>query len=162
VTVVLIGAPATGKTQVGKRVAQYLGVDFIDTDAEIVRKHGPIPKIFATHGETYFREREREEVATALTRPAVVSLGGGAVLNPQTRGELATAHVVLLTMTRTAALERIVNNKRPLVTGIESWEKLAASRRDLYESLADYTADTSRRPITTIAREITDWVTRKT
>ena len=56
-----------------------------------------------------------------------------------------------------AIATRIANSKRPLVTDIESWKRLVADRRELYESLADYTADTSSRPIETIVEEIARW-----
>jgi shikimate kinase len=76
---VLIGAPAAGKTRLGKRVAKILNVPFIDTDKRIVAKHGVIATIFAEHGEDRFRELERDEVLAALSENAVVALGGGAV-----------------------------------------------------------------------------------
>jgi shikimate kinase len=157
-TIALIGPPAAGKSRVGKRLAKLLGVPFVDTDAVVVAEHGPIPEIFATHGEPYFRELERAAVAEALRSPGVVSLGGGAVLDEATQAELAAARVVLLTVRAEAIAKRITNGKRPLITDLESWKRLVASRSDLYRSLADYTADTSSRPIDTIVAEIAAWV----
>lgn len=157
-TVALIGPPAAGKSRVGKRLAKLLGVPFVDTDAVVVAEHGPIPEIFATHGEPYFRELERAAVAEALRSPGVVSLGGGAVLDEATQADLAAARVVLLTVRAEAIAKRITNGKRPLITDLESWKRLVASRSDLYRSLADYTADTSSRPIDTIVAEIAAWV----
>jgi shikimate kinase len=156
-TIALIGPPAAGKSRIGKRLAKLLGLPYVDTDAVVVAGHGPIAQIFADHGEPYFRAVEREAVADALRRPGVVSLGGGAVLDRDTQADLAEARVVLLTVRPEAIAKRITNGKRPLVTDLESWKRLVASRSDLYHSLADYTADTSSRPIDTIVEEIARW-----
>ena len=158
VTVVLIGPPAAGKTRLGKRLAKRLGMPFVDTDAVVVQANGPIAAIFAEHGEPYFRQLERAAVADALGGPGVVSLGGGAVLDPDTRADLDGTLVVLLTVSADAIASRITTSKRPLVTDIESWKRLVDARSELYRSLADYTADTSTRPIGTIVEEIAQWV----
>jgi shikimate kinase len=157
--VVLIGPPGAGKTRLGKRVARILGAPFIDTDRRIVAAHGPIPEIFATHGEPHFRALERAIVATALTEEAVVSLGGGAVLDLETRAELEGHPVVLLTVSAEAVGARVSRGgKRPLVGSIDDWVKLSEGRREIYEGLAKQSWDTSRRPIDAIATEIADWV----
>ena len=153
----LIGPPAAGKTSVGRGVAKALRIEFIDTDRRIASEHGPLADIFRAHGEAHFRALERAEVARALGRDAVVSLGGGAVLDPDTRRDLAAASVVLLTVTREAALHRIAGGKRPLVEGIDSWQRLVDERAELYASLASFTADTSDRPISRVVTEIADW-----
>jgi shikimate kinase len=158
VTLVLIGPPAAGKTRVGKRLATRLGLEFIDTDRLIVAEHGAIASIFAKHGEPYFRTLERDAVAEALTSSAVVSLGGGAVLNTETQADLAGRTVVLLTTTAEAAATRILNTKRPLIDGIEAWKRLNESRAELYASLADFTIDTSARPVESIVEAIASWV----
>ncbi|WP_158864448.1 shikimate kinase [Leifsonia sp. AG29] len=158
VTVVLIGPPAAGKTRVGKRLAKRLGLPFVDTDAMVVAEHGPIAAIFAEHGEPHFRALERSAVAEAVHRPAVVSLGGGAILDPETRADLDGKRVVLLTVRPEAIASRITNGKRPLITDLDSWKRLLAERSEIYHSLAGYTADTSSRPIETIVEEIARWV----
>lgn len=157
-TLVLIGAPGSGKTRLGKRVARILELPFIDTDRQIVAEHGPIPKLFEVHGEPHFRRIEREAVASALTQRAVVSLGGGAVLDPETQRDLAGHSVVLVTVSAEAVEARITNARRPLLKdGIESWKALVESRRELYERLGDRSWDTSTRPIDEIAAEIAAW-----
>ncbi|MFB2581996.1 shikimate kinase [Herbiconiux sp. P15] len=156
-TVVLIGPPAAGKTRIGKRVARLLGVPFVDTDKLIVASHGPIPEIFATHGEAHFRALERAEVVKALGTDAVVSFGGGAVLDPDTRRDIAELPVVLLTVQPHAVESRLGNGKRPLVPDLASWLALHEKRRELYESLADHVADTSDRPTDQIAAELAEW-----
>ena len=94
----------------------------------------------------------------AFTAGGVVSLGGGAVLDPTTRELLAEARVVLLTITEEAVAKRIANAKRPLIIGIDSWRDLVAARADLYASLADISFDTSHRPVTVIVDDIAHWL----
>ncbi|MCU1401981.1 MAG: shikimate kinase [Microbacteriaceae bacterium] len=156
---VVIGAPGAGKTRVGKRVARLLKVRFIDTDRRIVAAHGPIATIFAERGETWFRQVERAEVAKALSEVGVVSLGGGAVLDPATQEQLAHHRVAMLTVSAEAVEERIAGAKRPLLkNGIDAWLTLVESRREIYERLASRSWDTSDRPIDQIAAEIAEWV----
>lgn len=154
---VLIGAPAAGKSRIGKKLARILGVPFTDTDTEVVRGHGPIPDLFATHGEAHFRTLERVAVEHALVGSGVVAFGGGAVLDPRTQADIADLPVVLLTVEASAVAARLSNGKRPLVSSIESWQALVDSRRELYESLADLRIDTSHRPTELIATEIAHW-----
>lgn len=157
--VVLIGAPGAGKTRTGKRVARLLGVDFIDTDKRIVAAHGPISTIFEHHGEPHFRTIERDVVAESLREPAVVTLGGGAVLDPRTQADLANKRVVQLTVSADAVSARIAGGKRPLLKdGIGAWSALVAARQPLYDELSELTIDTSDRSLDLVAREIADWI----
>ena len=80
-TIFLCGFMGCGKTTVGEILAKKLGLPLIDTDAYIVEQEGKsIPDIFAQDGEPYFRKKEAE--ATLCTQNAVISCGGGAMLNP--------------------------------------------------------------------------------
>jgi shikimate kinase len=156
---VVIGPPGAGKSRVGKQVARLLRVDFVDTDRRIVARHGPIPAIFAEHGEPWFRAAERAEVARALGERAVVSLGGGAVLDPETQAQLGNRRVALITVSPEAVGSRISGSVRPLLTdGVESWKTILEQRRDLYERLATRTWDSSHRSPSSLAHEIADWV----
>lgn len=156
---VFIGPMAAGKTKVGKRVARRLEVPFIDTDKRIVAAYGPIARIFDREGEEYFRVIERETVAEALGEEAVVSLGGGAVLDADTRAELAECTVVFLSTTADAVASRIDNAKRPLLkNGVEDWQRIYEQRLPTYESLASIRFDTSHRPVDAIADDIVAWV----
>lgn len=157
--VVLIGPPASGKTKIGKRVAALMGVEHVDTDALIVRTHGPIPDIFRSSGEDRFRELEREAVEEALNHDGVVSLGGGAVTQADTRRELAHHTVVALTISPDAVAPRLDNDKRPLLTnGVESWKTLVERRQPFYDEVATWQVDVSNRPSEEVAQEIVAWV----
>jgi len=157
--VVLIGAPGAGKTRTGKRLARLLGVPIIDTDGRIVAEHGPIAGIFEQHGEPHFRALEREVVAAALLEPAIVTLGGGAVLDEGTQALLADHRVVQLTVSPEAVAARIAGGKRPLVKdGIGAWTALVQKRQPIYDRLSHLTIDTSHRPLDGVAQEIADWL----
>lgn len=160
-TVVLVGPMGAGKTSVGRKVARLLGEPFIDTDKRIAAEHGPIPEIFAAHGEPHFRDLERAAVASALEEGGVVSLGGGAVTDAGTRALLAQHPVVFLTVSADAVARRIQGAGRPMLAGeddpVERWRAIFEQRRAWYEQVADITIDTSRRPMRMLAEEICAW-----
>ena len=157
--IVLIGAPGAGKTRTGKRLARLLELPLIDTDRLVVAGHGAIADIFDTHGEPTFREWEREAVASALREPAIVTLGGGAVLDQDTQNELAGLPVVQLTISPEAVASRIAGGKRPLVRGgVDAWSALVATRQPIYDRLSGLTIDTSRLPLDAVAERIVTWL----
>jgi shikimate kinase len=158
--IVLIGPMGAGKTSIGKRVARSLGVSFYDSDAAVVRDHGPIEELFRLHGEEHFRGLERSAVRACLERGGVVSLGGGAVLHPDTQRDLADHRVVLLAVGPQTIESRIRGTKRPLLQGddaLERWTALYEQRRPIYERLADVTFDTSTGPLQAIVDQIAAW-----
>src|SRR5690606_9664536 len=103
----------------GRRVARTLGVRFIDTDKRVTAEHGPIPAIFAEHGEAHFRTLERAAVAEALHEGGVISLGGGAVTDAGTRELLKEHPVAFLTVSTEAVAERLGGGGRPLLAGAD-------------------------------------------
>lgn len=156
----LVGPMAAGKTSIGRRVARRLDVPFIDTDKRIAAAHGPVPAIFAEHGEAHFRELERHAVAEALGDGGVVSLGGGAVVDAGTRALLRAHTVVFLTVRPDVVAGRIGNGNRPLLEGedrLERWKRIFDERRGWYEEVATVVFDTSRRPMQALADEIAAW-----
>jgi len=158
---VLIGPMAAGKTKVGKRVARVLGVPFVDTDALVVSGHGSIANLFSRYGEEHFRELERIAVGQALATRSVVSLGGGAVLDPATRTDLARCRVVYLSVTEQAVAVRINGGRRPLLqNGLADWTRIYELRRPLYEELAGLHIDTSNRQMDSIADDVVAWTRR--
>lgn len=157
--VVLVGPPAAGKTRVGKRVARLLGVMFVDTDKEITSRHGAVSEIFASQGETAFRELERVAVIGSLETTGVVALGGGAVINPDTRSDLARHRVALITISADAVAHRLDPAKRPLLAGgVDAWEDLVRSRQGWYDEVSQQSFDTSHRSLDSVAEEIARWV----
>lgn len=145
---VIIGSPGSGKSTVGRILADRIGAAFIDTDAEIEARTGkPIGEIFVDDGEEGFRALEREVVAEALaTAEGVVSLGGGSVLHDGTRAELAALHVVYLQVEFADAAKRVgFDRARPMLMGNPRTrlKKLLEERLPVYESLATTTVTTS-------------------
>jgi len=157
--IVLVGPMGSGKSRVGARLATAVGAPFIDTDHRIVDRYGPIDELFAREGEAYFRVIEREVVAEALREPAVVSLGGGAVLDADTRADLAGLAVVRLDVRPDAVAPRLTGGTRPLLAdgGLERWTRIREERRPLYDEVAGLSIDTTRRSVARIVEEITEW-----
>lgn len=156
---VVIGPPGAGKSLIGKLTARLLRVPFVDTDQRIVAQHGAIPTIFTQRGDAGFRLLERIEVRKALNEHAVIALGGGAILHPETQSDLATARVALINVSVEAVTDRIRDSARPLLPeGITSWQKIMSDRRETYERLATCTMDSSRRSAASIAHELAEWV----
>ena len=88
--IVLVGLMGAGKTSVGRRLAEKLGIPFVDADHEIEVAAGkPIKEIFADHGEAYFREGERRVIQRLIGNGAqVLATGGGAYMNDETRARI--------------------------------------------------------------------------
>jgi 3-dehydroquinate synthetase/shikimate kinase len=127
-----------GKTTVGARVAEATARPFVDLDALIERRHGPIPALFE-RGEPEFRRLEEEILAEALAGPpAVLALGGGAVLSPLNRERLrAHAFTVYLDVGVETAWERVRGSSRPLAEREEDFRKLYVARQEVYARAAD-------------------------
>lgn len=84
-TLYLCGFMGCGKTTVGKIISKKLGLAYFDSDEEIVAKEKmTIPEIFDKMGEPYFRKSEAETIKSFVNHKAVVSCGGGAMLNSET------------------------------------------------------------------------------
>jgi shikimate kinase len=159
--IVLVGPMGAGKSSIGRRVARELGVPFADTDTLVVRDHGPIAQLFVAEGEARFRELERRAVTEALAAGGVVALGGGAVLDADTRRDLRAHHVVLLTVSTNTVRARIHGEARPLLADedpVARWQAIWESRRGLYTEVADVTFDTSSGPLADVVRDIVAWV----
>jgi len=160
-SVVLVGSPGAGKSTVGRRVAEQLGVPFADTDALIEAAAGmSVSDIFVTLGEDEFRALEADAVARALDeREGVLSLGGGAVLREETRARLAGVRVVWLRVTAADAASRVgMNTARPLLLGNvrATLSSLLEQRNPVYEEVATDIVDTSGHSL----REVTEEVLR--
>lgn len=158
--VVLIGLPGSGKTTVGKMVADALKAPFLDIDATVARKEGrPISMIFAEKGEAVFREMERVEMEAALAgAPAVIAPGGGWAAQPgalssvQQRGLL----VYLKTRPDTAATRAAPQGNRPMLMGEDpaSQMRQLLQEREPFYVMADATVETDRKAPAKVVEEI--------
>ena len=157
--VVVIGPPGSGKTTVGRLLAERLGVAFRDTDHDVETTAGkPIGEIFVDDGEEHFRALERAAVQDAIaTHDGVIALGGGAILDPGTQADLAGQRVVYLEVGLSDAVKRVgLASARPLLVlnPRSQFRKLMEERRPVYERLAVLTVVTDDREPADIVDEI--------
>jgi shikimate kinase len=158
---VLVGLMGAGKTTVGRRCAQLLERDFVDTDDVVVRLAGmPVPEFFAANGEPAFRALERQAVADVCASPAplVIACGGGSVVDADNRRRLAsTGFVVWLRAPVTVLTERVGGGAdRPLLAGDPrgNLTRLLALREPAYEAVADAVVDTEGLGIDDVAAAV--------
>lgn len=162
----LIGYRGTGKSTVGKRLARRLQWDWVDADNEIERRAGrTIKDIFTTDGEPVFRQMERDVIADLLQRDhLVLSTGGGAILNADTRKELRAAGPVFwLVATIETIASRILqdastSSRRPNLTtgGIAEIREVLAKREPLYQECAHVAVNTEGLRLMDIVNKIVD------
>ncbi|MEU8753285.1 shikimate kinase [Streptomyces chartreusis] len=148
--VVLIGPMGVGKSTVGQLLAERLGVGYRDTDDDIVAEQGrTIAEIFVDEGEPVFRAIEKQAVQRALSEhDGVLALGGGSILDEDTRALLLGQRVVYLSMDVEEAVKRTgLNAARPLlaVNPRKQWRELMEARRHLYEGVATAVVTTDGR-----------------
>ena len=161
--IVLVGLPASGKSSVGAILARRLGVPHLDSDVWIEETTGQsIGDIFAEAGEETFRRLEEQAVEQLLAQgPAVVSLGGGAVLSAVNRRRLADHDVIWLDVSLATATRRAgLNRLRPLLLGDVRAQLAAlnAERQPLYHEVATHRLATDRLSLTEVAEAIVTWL----
>jgi shikimate kinase len=165
----LTGYRGSGKSSVGRLLARQLGRRWIDSDDLIESQAGTsIRELFAASGETAFRDLEEAAIADIADRPpAVVSLGGGAILRQANRRRIAESGVCIWlcvdapTVMRRLAHDQTTTARRPALTDLpqrQEIEKLLADRRPLYEQVAQYRVETSGQRLEQIVRRIVNQI----
>ena len=135
--IVLIGMPGSGKSTIGKALANKLGYKFIDTDSLIEKKEGmTIKEIFEKKGEPYFRKKE-EEVSRKIvdSKKLVIATGGGMVINPRIMANLSYNSTLVYLYTNDEI--DLYNGKRPLLKNKEDYYRLLNERKPLYQKYSD-------------------------
>jgi shikimate kinase len=141
-------------------LAQLLGVEFRDTDDDIVARAGKsIADIFTGDGEPAFRALEEEAIAAALTEHGgVLSLGGGSVLAPGTRERLNGQRVVFLNVGMAEGVKRVgLSAARPLLSGVNpraTYKALLDARLPVYREVATIEVDTDKQSPEAVAAAI--------
>lgn len=161
---VLVGLMGAGKTAVGARCAERLGRPFIDTDALVETATGTsVAELFASVGESAFRDLERRAVEDACSSPeaAVIACGGGAVLDPGSRRRIAAAGSVVWLRAAPARLAARVGDgsERPLLrlgTPTATLKRLAEARAPAYGAVADVVIDTDDLSVDGVADAVLD------
>jgi shikimate kinase len=158
--IVLVGLPGSGKSTVGKLVAEALGASLIDIDGLLVREMGmPILQIFGMLGEPKFREMERDAVNAAQARdPCVIVPGGGWAAQP---GQLEAAKqasmvIYLKCQPATAAKRSQQGEARPLLAGTDPVQKMRTllEEREPFYRLADHKVEAETIPAEAVAAEV--------
>lgn len=165
--IVLIGFMGSGKTAVGRALADNQGLNFIDTDSEIEKNLDlSVKEIFHGHGESHFRSIESKIIKEISEITGnVISCGGGVVLNPENIELLKkNGKLIWLDASAETIIGRVDIDKRPLLQGKDpegTIKNLLAGRRNLYESAADMVVNTDGRSIGQIAENIQDLIRKE-
>ena len=160
---VLIGYRGTGKSTVGRLVAEQLNFNRVETDAEITRQAGlSIPEIVRQHSWEYFRDLESRVVAEVCALDnTVIDCGGGVVTRPGNVEALKKSGIVFLLKADIRDIVRRISRSthRPSLTGDKSItaevEEVLREREPLYLAAADYSIDTSEESPRTAGEKIT-------
>ncbi len=165
--IVLVGLMGSGKTTVGKRIAQELGYAFVDSDDVVSSAAGKsVREIFAQDGEAIFRNYESEALRSVLAEtqgPVVLATGGGAVISSENRTLISAqaSHVVWLD----ASVEDLVvrtksGAARPLLDGdaAATLQSLSSQRSAWYDEIATVRIDTRGKPVTKVCSAVLDAV----
>lgn len=146
--VFLVGPMGAGKSTIGRRLAERLGLEFCDLDHALEARTGvDIPRIFDIEGEAGFRRREAALLDELTQRGGLVlATGGGAVLDSDSQRHLAGRGVVVYLRASIATqINRTRNSNRPMIQGHDPAERLQAlldERDPIYHQLADLVMDT--------------------
>lgn len=159
--VVLVGMMASGKSTVGRIVAERLGRAYVDSDEQVEARTGrTVREIFESDGEAAYRALETEALVEALDRdvPVVVAAAGGTVLDPENRARMRAAGTVVWLDAEPEVLAGRVRrgDHRPLLGDdpVAAMRRLHAERLPLYREVADHVVDVTRRSVEEVAEEV--------
>jgi shikimate kinase len=163
--IVLIGYRGSGKSEVGRRLASRLQMNFVDTDDLIQNRHGmTISRMVETHGWGHFRALEKEMISAIADRDQqVIAAGGGMILDPDNVAALRKGGLILwLKADRDTLLERMATDprtpfQRPSLTGGEAREELEevlTFRNPFYEEAAEAGLDTSLLDVEAVVEQV--------
>ncbi|WP_225781182.1 shikimate kinase [Xenophilus sp. Marseille-Q4582] len=164
VSVALVGMPGSGKSALGRRLAQRLGWPFVDLDQVIEERAGcTIRELFEREGEAYFRDMEQRVIAeySCGAVASVIATGGGAVLRPENRDMLRAGPQVIYLWSSPEALYRRLRHdvKRPLLQVADPLARLRSlydARDPLYREVAGAVVDTGHASVTVLTRILHD------
>jgi shikimate kinase len=165
--IVLIGFMGTGKSTIGRFLAEKLAWDLVDTDHYIEKQEGmSIAELFSKQGEMYFRAAETRAIQNIMANTnQVIATGGGAVLAEENRKALkASGYVVALTASVETIIQRVGGDRiRPLLQGKanEVVPQLLEQRKHAYD-FADLTLSTDRLRIEFIAQRLLEAFHKRT
>ena len=157
--IVLTGFMGTGKSTVGRMLATRLGMEHVDTDKLIERRHGPIPRIFEELGETGFREIERAIAAELATDEGYVISTGGRFMLDKTNASLLSEgnRVFCLVADIEVILERVLRrpSTRPMLIGPDAPARVAELLKERADGYAAFeSVATDERPPMRVVEEI--------
>lgn len=163
----LVGPMGAGKTTIGRRLAQTLQREFLDSDHEIEQRAGAsIPLIFELEGETGFRAREKMVIADLTQRPDIIlATGGGAILDPHNRCCLRERGFVvyLWTSVDEQFCRTCADGNRPLLQTADPHARLTQlfqQRDPLYRATADLIVSSDNQSPRTLVRQILEHLLR--
>ncbi len=141
--IILIGMPSSGKSSVGRIIAEKLQREFIDTDEEIERiAEKPIPKIFEEDGEEKFREIETQALEESSKLSGKIIATGGGIVKLERNHSLLKQNSMIVFLSRD--LEKLSTENRPLSKDADTLKKLYNERIEFYKSLCDYEIDSNQ------------------
>ena len=171
-SLILIGFMGTGKSTLGRVLAERLHLEQVDLDEVVVQEQNmPISDIFSRYGEERFRELEHDVVCRYAAQPnLIISPGGGAVLREENRkvmrecctviSLLARPEVILERVNRDATVRPVLENRKPGQSKLERIEEVLTQRMPCYQE-ADFILDTSDAPVELLAEQVLAWLNQQ-
>lgn len=171
-SLILIGFMGTGKSTLGRMLAETLHLEQVDLDDVIVKEQQmEISDIFEKHGEAGFRELEHEVLCRYASQPdLIISPGGGAVLRAENRAVMkahcvvislwARPEVILERVNRDKTVRPVLENRKPGQSKLERIKEVLEERMPCYQE-ADFLLDTSEQPAEKLVEQVLRWLNQQ-